>query len=212
VSKPWISVSPGLFYHPPGEKIEQPGKLLVSPHAGLFAQTHAICRTQPNMLRVRAGFTLIELMLAISIAIIILLMAMPSLSGIASERRLRESFERFDALARKAQLKAVSEQRPWVMVWQPEAILLQPHEPTPEERLSGGEGLNETFPITEDEKWTVQRPASLLPAPETPQEWTFWRSGTCEPVLVTYEGLEGWWTAQYHPLTGRGDVIQQELK
>jgi prepilin-type N-terminal cleavage/methylation domain-containing protein len=164
------------------------------------------------MLRVRAGFTLVELMLAIAIAIIILLMAMPSLSGIAAEKRLRESFEKFDQLARKAQLKAVSEQRSWVLVWDANAILLQPHEPTPEERLAGGEGSNETFPINEDEQWTVQRPATLLAPADTPREWTFWRSGTCEPVIITYEGAEGWWTAQYHPLTGRGDVIQQELK
>ena len=164
------------------------------------------------MLRVRAGFTLVELMLAIAIAIIILMMAMPSLSGIAAEKRLRETFEKFDQLARKAQLKAVSEQRPWVLVWDANAILLQPHEPTPEERLGGGAESADAFPIAEGEAWTVQRPATLLPPTETPREWTFWRSGTCEPVIITYEGAEGWWTAQYHPLTGRGDVLQQELR
>jgi type II secretory pathway pseudopilin PulG len=164
------------------------------------------------MNRVRAGFTLVELMLAIAIAIVILLMAMPSMSGIAAEKRLRESFEKFDQLARKAQLKAVGEQRPWVLVWEPQGILLQPNEPTPEERLAGGEAATETFPITEDETWTVQRPASLLPPLETAREWTFWRSGTCEPVIISYEGPDGWWTAQYHPLTGRGDIIQQEIR
>jgi prepilin-type N-terminal cleavage/methylation domain-containing protein len=164
------------------------------------------------MLRARAGFTLIELMLAISIAIIILLMALPSLSSIAAEKRLRESFEKFDAMAQKAQLKAVSEQRAWVLVWQPEGILLQPHEPTPEERLAGDAAATESFPISEEEKWTVSRPAALLPPVQTPAEWIFWRSGTCEPLIVTYEGPEGWWTAQYNPLTGRGDITDQAMK
>jgi prepilin-type N-terminal cleavage/methylation domain-containing protein len=164
------------------------------------------------MLRVRAGFTLIELMLAVAIAIIILLMAMPSMSGIAAEKRLRESFEKFDAMARKAQIKAVSEQRAWVLTWQPEGILLQPHEPTPEERLAGEQAVTETFPASEEEQWTLQRPASLLPPAQTPREWIFWRSGTCEPVFVTYQGPDGSWTAQYQPLTGHGEIIEQVLK
>jgi type II secretory pathway pseudopilin PulG len=165
------------------------------------------------MLRARAGFTLVELMLAVAIAIIILLMAMPSLSGISQEKRLRESFERFDVLARKAQLKAVSEQRSWVLTWQPEGILLQPNEPTPEERLDGeAPAAMESLPISEEDKWTVERPAALLAPVETPAEWIFWRSGTCEPLRVTYEGPEGWWTAQYNPLTGRGEVTDQGLK
>ena len=165
------------------------------------------------MLRARSGFTLVELMLAIAIAIVILLMAMPSLSGISQEKRLRESFERFDALARKAQLKAVSEQRPWVLTWLPEGITLQPHAPTPEERLDPGAAATmDSLPIGEEDKWTVERMASLLPPAQTPAEWIFWRSGTCEPIRVTYEGPEGWWTAQYNPLTGRGEVTDQGIK
>lgn len=165
------------------------------------------------MLRARAGFTLVELMLAVAIAIVILLMAMPSLSGISQEKRLRESFERFDTLARKAQLKAVSEQRSWVLTWQPEGILLQPNEPTPEERLDpGASAAAESLPIGEEDKWTVERPAALLPPVQTPAEWIFWRSGTCEPLRVTYEGPEGWWTAVYNPLTGRGDITDQGTK
>ena len=164
------------------------------------------------MLRARAGFTLVELMLAVAIAIIILMMALPSLSGISAERRLRETFEKFDAFARQAQIKAVSEQRSWVMVWQPEGIILQPDAPTPEELQAGGADGGEPIPVGEDEKWTLTRPATLLPPQQTPQEWIFWRSGTCEPVLVTYEGPDGWWTAQYNPLTGRGEVTDQELR
>lgn len=164
------------------------------------------------MHRARAGFTLIELMLAVSIAIIVMMIALPSMSGMSAEKRVRASFEKFDALARKAQLRAVAEQRSWVLVWQENGILLQPNEPTPEERLNGGSASSEEITFGEDEKWTLLRPASLLPAPQTPGEWTFWRSGTCEPVFVTCDGPDGWWQAQYHPLTGRGDIIEQVIK
>jgi prepilin-type N-terminal cleavage/methylation domain-containing protein len=160
------------------------------------------------MLRARAGFTLIELMLAIAIVVMLLAVAIPSMSGLSSDKQLRQKFEEFDAFVRRGQVLAVQQQRSWVMVWQPGAILLQPDEPTPEERLNEG-GTGEVFATAEDEKWTLDRPASLLPPQQTPAEWTFWRSGTCEPVFVTYEGPQGWWRAQYHPLTGRGEIIEQ---
>jgi prepilin-type N-terminal cleavage/methylation domain-containing protein len=177
----------------------------------VFSLTHAHFAA-PHMLHRRAGFTLLELMLAIAIAVIILMVAIPSMNGMSAERRLRESFERFDSLARKAQVRAVSEQRSWVMVWQPGAILVQPNEPTPEERLNAENPSHETLAVAENEAFTLERPASLLPPQQTPQEFTFWRSGTCEPVLVHYQGPDGWWTAQYHPLTGRGEVIEQNIQ
>jgi prepilin-type N-terminal cleavage/methylation domain-containing protein len=164
------------------------------------------------MLRRHAGFTLIELMLAIAIAIIILTIAIPSVSGLTSERRLLETFERFDALTRKAQIRAVSEQRSWVLIWQEGAVLLQPDEPTPEERMDGGASSTETLTYGENENISLERPASLLPPQQTPADWTFWRSGTCEPAIITYDGPEGSWRAQYNPLTGRGDLIDQIVK
>jgi prepilin-type N-terminal cleavage/methylation domain-containing protein len=160
----------------------------------------------------RAGFTLIELMLAVAIAIIILMIAIPSMSGMSSERRLRETFERFDALTRKAQLRAVAEQRSWVLVWQPGVVMLQPDEPTPEERMDGGASSTETLTFGENESITLERLAALLPPQQTPADWIFWRSGTCEPAIVTYQGPEGSWRAQYNPLTGHGDIIEQVVK
>ena len=96
------------------------------------------------------AFTLIELMLAIAIAIFVLVTALPSMRGLSAEKRLRETFDRFDELARKAQLNAVSQQRSWTLIWQEGLISLQPDDPTPEERLAGGEGLREDFPFGED--------------------------------------------------------------
>lgn len=155
------------------------------------------------------AFTLIELMLAIAIAIVVLGLAIPSMRGLSAEKRLHETFERFDELTRKAQLNAVSQQRSWTLIWQRGQISLQPDDPTPEERLAGGAGVREDFTFGEDESYMIQRPTALLPAKDTPGEWTFWRSGTCEPVIIGYSGPAGTWTAQYKPLTGRGEIIEQ---
>ena len=71
---------------------------------------------------------------------------------------------------------------------------------------------NETFAFGDSETFTIERPASLLPPKDTPPAWTFWRSGTCEPVLISYTGPDGSWTAQYNPLTGHGEIIEQRGK
>ena len=155
------------------------------------------------------AFTLIEMMLAITIAIAVTLLTVPNLRAVSRDRRLHESFEKFDALARKAQLYALRDQRSWSLVWQAQSVVLQPDEPTPEERVGGGDGLREELPISEDESYTVERHAALLAPKDTPAAWTFWRSGTCEPVIVGYSGPAGSWTAQYDPLTGHGELTDQ---
>ena len=47
----------------------------------------------------RAGFTLLELCLAIFIAVIIMLAAVPSIQGVVEEQRARKLFTQFDSLA-----------------------------------------------------------------------------------------------------------------
>lgn len=158
------------------------------------------------------AFTLIELMVAITIAVVIVIgLGIRSVRGVMAERRLMETFDRFDALARKAQANAVTEQRSWTLVWQQNHVSLQPDEPTPEELQTGGAGIVENLVFEGEETYMIQRPAALLPAKQTPGEWTFWRSGTCEPVIIGYNGNAGTWTAVYNPLTGRGEIIQQEI-
>jgi prepilin-type N-terminal cleavage/methylation domain-containing protein len=159
----------------------------------------------------RAGFTLLELMIAIAIAVIILTMAIPSITGMNQEKRLRESFEKLDAFTYKAQSKAVSEQRSWVLVWDKTRILLQPNEPTPEEMQDGGASVQQELVFGQGESYTIERPYALMPKESTPGDWTFWRSGTCEAVIIHYQGPDGWWSAKYHPLTGHGEITEQEL-
>ena len=158
------------------------------------------------------AFTLIEMMLAIAIAIAVTLLTVPNMRSVTKEQRLLETFEKFDAFARKAQLNAVSQQRSWSLSWQADRVLVRPDEPTPEELEAGGDALQEELPISSDESYTLERHAALLPPKDTPAVWTFWRSGTCEPVIVGYSGPEGTWSAQYNPLTGHGEIIDQAVR
>lgn len=161
----------------------------------------------------RRAFTLIEMMLAIAIAIAVTILAIPNLRGMSREKRLHETFEKFDALARKAQASAVHDQRSWSISWQADRVLVQPDEPTPEERENGtaAEQMQE-LPISADESYTLDRHAALLPPKDIRAVWTFWRSGTCEPAVVGYSGPDGTWSAQYDPLTGHGTIVDSTVR
>lgn len=158
----------------------------------------------------RSAFTLIELMIAVAIAVIILGLAVPSVAGLLAERKLKASFEAFDDFARDGQFNAISQQRSWVMIWLNGSVVLQPDQPTPEERAAGRDSATLTLPMAEGDVFTLERPAALIKDP--PGEWTFWRSGVCEPVIVRFAGKHGTWTARYDALSGHGEIIEENIQ
>jgi type II secretory pathway pseudopilin PulG len=151
--------------------------------------------------RIRA-FTLIEIALSIFILLLILVLAVPSLSGVIANRRLKQSLDSFNHLVQQAQERSVTERRAYLIAWGKNSVVLRP----------------ETFAEGEEEKPTavlglskgswirVSLPAALTEKP--PAEWIFWPSGTCEPATVQFRGPAGAWTANYSPLTAQPEVTQ----
>ena len=154
----------------------------------------------------RDGFTLLELILAIAIALMLLATANPSLDGLFDEQRLRETHEAFEQLVRNAHARSINERRNYVLVWGPTGIELQPDAPIPEDAAAEPVRLD----FAEGATITLERLAALEKDP--PMEWMFWRSGNCEPVVVTYNGEPGSWIVKYDPLTVRGTLIEQVIK
>ncbi len=152
----------------------------------------------------------------------LLLIAIPSVSGMVREQKLRATFQEFDNFVRAAQNRAITDRRTYVMVWDKEGIDLIPLDPTaPDSELvpppgSADAPLEEQpeeanfFPFSEESAWSLQRPAALVKEPIW--EWPFWRSGLCEPVIVHHESEAGSWSAEYSGLTGRGRVLAMEVK
>src|SRR5207302_2965116 len=70
--------------------------------------------------------TLIEIIIAVAILTILLLMAVPSLSGVLADRRLRASLDEFNNLVRQAQERSVAEHRPYLIVWGDKDVIVQP--------------------------------------------------------------------------------------
>jgi len=148
------------------------------------------------------AFTLIEIALSIFILLLLLVLAVPSLSGVIANRRLKQSLDSFNQLVRQAQERSVTERRAYLIVWGKNSVLLRP----------------EIFAEDEEEKPTtvlrlpkrswlrISLPAALMGKP--PAEWIFWPSGTCEPATVQFRSPAGWWTANYSPLTAQPELTQ----
>lgn len=149
------------------------------------------------------AFTLFEILLAVFIASLMLLIAIPSISGVISERRMRQSFEKFDELARAAQNLSLREQRAYLLVWEKKlgageirtVITLRPEEL----RAQGETGVGMYLEFGELESYDLELPAALDPVVQ--KAWMFWPNGTCEPATVSYKGQSGGWIARYNPLT-----------
>jgi type II secretory pathway pseudopilin PulG len=148
------------------------------------------------------AFTLIEIALSIFILLLILLLAVPSLSGVIANRRLKQSLDGFNQLVRQAQERSVTERRAYLIAWGKSSVVLRPEvfgkdeeeKPTAIFRLPRGSWIK------------ISLPAALTDKP--PAEWIFWPSGTCEPANVQFRGPAGTWTADYSPLTAQPELTQ----
>jgi type II secretory pathway pseudopilin PulG len=150
--------------------------------------TIAIKLKQPG-----GGFTLLEICLAIFIALLIVTMTIPSIQGILAAKGLRESFENFDSLVQQARILAVTDQTPYLLVWDKDGVSL--------DRQEAAESKSPLPRLEADSKtvYDLALPATLIKDP--PREWIFWPTGTCEPAVVTGQTSAGTWTATYDPLT-----------
>jgi hypothetical protein len=134
--------------------------------------------------------------------LLILVLAVPSLSGVVANRRLKQSLDSFNQLVHQAQERSVTERRAYLIVWGKNSAQLRPEvfaegeeeKPTAVLRLGKGSWIR------------ISLPAALLGKP--PAEWIFWPSGACEPATVQFRGPAGGWTASYSPLTVQPELTQ----
>ncbi|HVF72021.1 MAG TPA: prepilin-type N-terminal cleavage/methylation domain-containing protein [Chthoniobacterales bacterium] len=152
-------------------------------------------------MRKQAGFTLIELAIAVVILILIMLLAVPSMNGLMADRRLRRSLDEFNSMVRQAQERSVAERRAYLMVWEDGKVGLRP------EALREGDDRAPVllWKLARNESLKVNFPAALIE--KAPAEWIFWSSGNCEPAEVSFKGEDGTWTARYSALTGRAEIV-----
>ena len=147
------------------------------------------------------GFTLIEIVTVTAIAVLIMLLAVPSLTGVLADKRLRRTLDSFNDLVREAQERSVTEHRSYLMVWSDKEVVLQPEVFGKDEK----EKPTAIFPVKRNNALKLLLPAALRKDP--PAQWIFWPSGICEPAIVEFTGPEGEWKASYSPLTARPQLL-----
>jgi Tfp pilus assembly protein FimT len=155
--------------------------------------------------RVR-GFTLIEIALSIFILLLLLVLAVPSFTGVIANRRLKQSLDEFNNLVHQAQERSVAERRPYLIVWSKNNVVVRP------EVFAEGEEANAKAELHPSRGSTLQLSLPVALAEKYPAEWIFWPSGTCEPATVYFRGPAGSWTANYAPLTGRPEITSYAVR
>ncbi len=153
------------------------------------------------MQRFRA-FTLVEIALAIFILMLLLMLAVPSMTGVVASRRLNQSLNGFNDLVRQAHERSVTERRPYLIVWSKNSVLLRPEVFAEDEEVKPAV----EFRLNKGTLLSLSLPAAL--AEKHPAEWIFWPSGNCEPAIVQFKSPAGLWTANYSPLTAQPEVTQ----
>jgi type II secretory pathway pseudopilin PulG len=148
------------------------------------------------------AFTLIEIALSIFILLLILLLAVPSLSGVTANRRLKQSLDGFNQLVHQAQERSVTERRAYLIAWGKNSVVLRPEVFAKDEEKKS----TAVFSLPKGSWMKISLPAALTDKP--PAEWIFWPSGTCEPAKVQFRGPAGTWTADYSPLTAQPELTQ----
>jgi type II secretory pathway pseudopilin PulG len=147
------------------------------------------------------AFTLIEIALSIFILMLLLMLAVPSMTGVAASRRLKQSLDGFNDLVRQAHERSVTERRPYIIAWGKNSVLVRPEAFAEEEEAKP----TAVFSLGAGTLLKLSLPAALA---KHPPEWIFWPSGNCEPATVQFKGPAGFWTANYSPLTAQAEVTQ----
>src|SRR4051812_16253557 len=146
------------------------------------------------------AFTLIEIVISVFILMLLIMLAVPSVTGVLADRRLRHSLDTFNNLVYQAQERSLGEHRPYLLVWTTNSVELHP------ETAAKGEDPKPaaSLPLARGESLQLTLPSALVKDP--PPQWIFWPSGTCEPAQVKFTGRDGTWSATYSPLSARSQL------
>ncbi|WP_395752037.1 prepilin-type N-terminal cleavage/methylation domain-containing protein [Prosthecobacter sp.] len=128
-----------------------------------------------------AGFTLLEIIVAMSLTLLIIAIAIPSISGVLAEDKLRRAAAMIETTARQNLLQALNTQQ------------------TVRMQLSAGSfGAGDEF----GGMLLVRRYGeSVFRKPRRGESWDFSPSGICEPIEVRISGPAGQIEIGFDPLT-----------
>lgn len=173
------------------------------------------CEAVPRLVRVSGvglGFTLLELVAVMGIAILILSIAVPSVAGYLAEQELREHMDGFTRMVRGAQRAAMASKAPARLVFAKEGVTVLADPPVADAggaagvAMEGGGLEGGGLTLSKEEVLEFNRFGALQKAPLP--EWVLWPSGIIEPAEVRYSGPRGMWVLRYNPFKIEPEVVE----
>ncbi len=174
-----------------------------------------------------AGFTLLELVVVLALAMMVISGAAGMMYFNRDEARLNDAIGEVEILAKRARTLATLQQRPYALEFTQNQVNLLPFaqaliEPNDREGVVEMSGdisqppVTASFAVEEDFRLLVRRWATRswdLVERQDRQIWRFDPQGICEPVGVRLEMENGNWIAVlFHPLTASVTETESEIR
>lgn len=168
------------------------------------------------------GFSLLEIIIVLSVAIVIAGSAAFLMGAPEEEERLRDEHAKIGDLARQARSMSVAYQVPFVIVLKEGEVSLSPlNRPTQEVVDEKGFSLNSmewprVKPLLPDYDLEVKRWGELdgkVVTGNMEERWIFEPNGLCEPVQIRFFKDDGAnsLTRVFHPLTAMAEDVEKTI-
>lgn len=178
----------------------------------------------------RAGMTLLEVVIALSLVALIVGIGVVKYADGADERALRVAASKIEAMASRGHAMSILHQKPFWLVFEEGGIALEgadlapppgdgdkPYIPDPDSDEEDGRMVKvyERFSgeaLVAVRRWGVPEDAWVIPDEDVSVTWSFQSTGLCEPVAIRLEAGESWVEMHMHPLTARVEYEEMLIK
>jgi len=175
-------------------------------------------RTNKKWGKIRSGFTLLEIVVVLTLAAVITGGAVGLMAYSSDERNLRDASSEIELLAKRARTKAVLDQTPYAIEFREGLVRLMPYAMAgkPLHETSGMLPTNHVFNVPADMQVSILRwntgEAWLPSKGNSIQIWRFDPEGLSEPLGVRFKINQSWEEDIYHPLTAAIQSTQTEIR
>jgi len=189
------------------------------PEPGHARRTRTVPVTAAST-RARGGFTIIEIVITLSIVALLIALAIGSTITLSHTRQLEEPISKVQEFAKKARNLAILEQRPYMLEITPHSVAIFSLVSSAGEsagtfgaaQAATPKGRVDYFECDPDVVLTVRRWRAPEFAPPGQQLWIFERSGLCEPLAVRADSANGFIEVSFNALDAHVEDKASEIR
>lgn len=168
----------------------------------------------------RAGFTIIEIVVTLSIVALLIAMAIGSTITLSHTRELQQPISKVQEFAKKARNLAILEQRPYMLEIMPHSVAVFSLVSAPGATVGGfgaaqaatPKGRIDYYEFDPSVVLTVRRWRATAFAEPSRQIWIFERSGLCEPLAVRADSANGFIEVSFNALDAHVEDKASEIR